>query len=93
MGKANPLQDDHLRTAVSGMGLTSTRKTLTEWKGNCRGQKDGWGLEHILYKERLGKPGFGKKSLRAKHWSKDPGQLVRSLSMEIFKICRDKQLI
>ena len=60
LGKANPLQDDHLRTAVSSMGLTSTRKTLTEWRESCRGQKDGWGLEHIVYKERLRKPGFGK---------------------------------
>ena len=59
LGKANPLQDDHLRTAVSSMGVTSTKKTLTEWRESCRGQ-DGWGLEHIVYKERLRKPGFGK---------------------------------
>ena len=61
LGKASPLPDDHLRIAVSSMGLTSTRRTLTDWRESCRGQKDGWGLEHIVYKERLRKPGFGKK--------------------------------
>ena len=55
MGKAHLLQDDHLRTAVSSLWLTSTGKTLTEWRESCRGQ-DGWGLEHIVCKERLGKP-------------------------------------
>lgn len=44
--KVNPLQN-HIRTPASSVGLSSTRKSLTDWSEPCRGQKDGWGLEHI----------------------------------------------
>ena len=53
LAKANPLQNHHIRTAASSMGLPSTRKTLTDWSKSCRGQKGGWDLEHIMDKERL----------------------------------------
>lgn len=53
LAKANPLQHHHIRTAASSVGLPSTRKSLTDWSDSCRGQKGGWGLEHIMGEERL----------------------------------------
>ena len=53
----NPPQD-HPRTAATSMGLPNTIQTLTDWSKSCRGQKDGWGLEHVMDKERLRELGF-----------------------------------
>lgn len=52
LAKLNPPQD-HIRRAGSRKGLPSTGKSLTEWSESCRGQRGGWGLEHIMDKERL----------------------------------------
>ena len=38
---------------VSTLELPSTQETLRDWSKSCRGQKTGWGLEHIMGKERL----------------------------------------
>ena len=56
--KAKPLQNHHIRSAVSSLQLPSTRKTLTDWSKSCKGKKDGWGLETIMDKERWRELGF-----------------------------------
>lgn len=50
--KVTPAQE-RIRPAACNLGLPSTRQALTEWRESCRGQKDGWGLEHIMAKGRL----------------------------------------
>ena len=55
--QVNPAQE-RIRPAACNLGLPSTRKALTEWRESCRGQKDGWGLEHIMAKGRLREQSF-----------------------------------
>ena len=55
--KDNPAQE-RIRPAACNLGLPSTRKALTEWRESCRGQEDGWGLEHIMAKGRLRERSF-----------------------------------
>jgi len=92
LAKANPLQEHHVRTAASSLGIHSTRKTLTDRSKSCKGQKDCWVLQHIRDKERLRKLCFSEKSLRVKHCSKDPGLSVGSQTMDIFNISQDRAI-